>query len=397
MLIVPDSSRPTSSRFFQISKSYLTFDNSAKRVANHPGVKNIPIIFAYLTSKIFEIILIEKNSNGKIGRDIFKQKEEAWVSPRSFLSHMEWKINTITEKIITDIFNSFVQDKVMKSRYDKGYEFLFLSELEFPSDLQIAEARESNGYLMNIIDDLMIFLSRTFERGDPAHDRNVLLYTPLWEAYYADPIHEAYKEEMLIQADELINNFELIGSLSFVQIGTGAGFGTLEIIDLMVNNLHSVEINISCIEENNHLLNKASEHLAHHISENMKLFNKKSITIRPSFEAHPYTKLDHIPTNKSNFVFAFQALQFIKESELERFFEQASRILKLDGVFVLIQPTSHSKEFPYPLTLLYHGVIDFHGFPTADRVKEIAKQYFQKVQVSAMDTIWIMKLPKINK
>lgn len=393
---MPDSSRPTSSRFFQISKSYLTFDNSAKRVANHSGVKNLPIIFAYLTSKIFEIIMIEKNSNGKVGKDAFNQVDDGWISPIKFLDYMQWKINTITEKIITDIFNSFVQDKVMKSRSNRGIEFHFGSNLEFPTDSQIAEARMSNKYLMNIIDDLIVFLPRTFERGDPAHDRNIILYSPLWEAYYADPIHEAYKDEMLVQADNLISNFELTDSLSFVQIGTGAGFGTLEIIDLMINNLHSVEINVSYVEENNQLLNKAREHMAHHISDKIKLFNKKSITIRPNFESHSYTELEHMHTNKSNFVFAFQALQFVKESDLERFFEHISRILKLDGVFVLVQPTSYSKEFPYPLTLLYHVVKDFHGFPTVDLLKTITKKYFQKVQVSAMDTIWIMKLPKIN-
>jgi cyclopropane fatty-acyl-phospholipid synthase-like methyltransferase len=391
---VPDSSRPTTSRFFQISKSYITFDNSAKRVANHAGGKNLHIIFAYLTSKIFEIVMIDESSSGKTGKDVFRQDDDGWINPRFFLTSMDWKVNTLTEKIITDIFNSFVQDKVMKSRSSKGYEFYFIKDLEFPSDDQVDDARESNKYLMNIIDDLTKFLPRTLEGGNPCHDRNTMLYFPMWEAFYVDPIHEAYKDEMVFQADELISNFELTGKLSLVQIGTGTGFGSLEIMDLMIDKLHSVEIGLTYIEEKSHLLNKAQEQLSHHLSENMKRYNEKYITVKPNFSTQSIYELDDVEPRSANIVFAFQVLQFVKESKLKPFFLQISRMLRPDGIFVLIQPTSYSKEFPYPLTLLYHSVTDFYGFPTVDQVKDAAKLSFDKIQVSAMDTLWIMRLPK---
>jgi cyclopropane fatty-acyl-phospholipid synthase-like methyltransferase len=391
---VPDSSRPTTSRFFQISKSYITFDNSAKRVANHEGGKNLHIIFAYLTSKIFKILMLDENAKGKIGKEAFRQNETGWINPRFFITFMDWKVNTLTEKIITDTFNSFVQDKVMKSRSSKGYEFQFVKDLEFPTENQVETARSSNKYLMNIIDDLTEFLPRTLEGGNPCHNRNTMMYLPMWEAFYGDPIHEAYKEEMVLQADQLIDNFELTGNLSLVQIGTGTGFGSLEIMDLMIDKLHSVEINMTYIEEIIHLLNKAQEQLSHHLSENMKKYNDKYITVKPNFVNRSIYQFEPNIPRSANMIFAFQVLQFIKESQLKPFFEGISRMLRPDGIFVLIQPTSYSNEFPYPLTLLYHSVNDFYGFPTVDRVKEAAKLYFDKIQVSAMDTLWIMRLPK---
>ncbi|MFV2016334.1 MAG: hypothetical protein ACC656_12950, partial [Candidatus Heimdallarchaeota archaeon] len=256
---MPDSSRPTSSRFFQISKSYLTFDNSAKRVTSHPGGKNLPTIFAYLTSKIFEIIVLTVNNHNKIGKLAFDKTDGNWQSPHSFLSHMEWSANQFTENIITDIFNSFVQDKVMKSRSDPKLEFSLIKDLEFPSDAQISEARLSNVYLMNIIDDLTKFLPQTLETGKPSHNRNTMLYAPLWEAYFADSIHDAYKDEMIIKTNEFITKMNFTEKLTFIQIGTGAGFGTIEIMELLLDKLRDIEIQVNYVEQISYLMGKARE------------------------------------------------------------------------------------------------------------------------------------------
>ncbi|MCY3410497.1 MAG: methyltransferase domain-containing protein [Candidatus Heimdallarchaeota archaeon] len=391
----PDSTRPTSSMFFNVVKSILKGDGSLRRIASHPGGKNFSIIFAYITSKAFKELLLTKNTNEKLGKDIFGQ---LWLSPREFLIAMEWihedgQPNQYAIQLTTTFFNSFVQDKALESKeLGDTYKFRYMKDLDFPDDEQIALARESNNLFMMAIDDLITHIQPSLTKGEPTASRGSAVMQPLWESLHNDPLVTAFREEHI---RNIISSFPKVNEeMKFVEIGVFTGLVTADLIDALVEHYSNITIKYYCVDDVDPLLQRARQKIEYHINQLAPKLIEKGITIDMEYIVQEYTEPLKFEPNSIDLIAGFQIFHYMADEYREAFLRNINQVLIQDGVFCLGQSTSHSEEFPYPFTLIYSSSEKFSGYPTKDELKLIATSYFSSIKATGLDAIWTMKKPK---
>lgn len=367
-------------------------------MASHPGGKNFSIIFAYITSSAFKETLLKKNIHGKLGKEIFGNNE--WINPREFLRSMKWiqedgEESQYSVNMLTDLFNSFVQDKALRVR-DAGetFEYSYIKDLKFPDNDQVALARESNGLFMMTVDDLTGYIQQTFENGYPAVSRDAKHLLPLWEALHNDRLVEAFRQEHVrnIKNNLPKNN----SSLNFLEIGVFTGLGTVETIDAMVDAYHDMTINYTVIEDIEPMLNRAKQKIEYHISSLNEVTMKKNIKFKMNYINQVYSEDIVLEKNNFDMISVFQVFHYIKDQYRETFVRDVHNMLKKDGVLCMGQSTSHSLEFPYPFTLIFCTAENFMGYPIKAELKLINEPYFSSIKVTGLDAIWTLKKP-INK
>ncbi|MHA2250267.1 MAG: hypothetical protein ACXAD7_07890 [Candidatus Kariarchaeaceae archaeon] len=393
---MPDSTRPKSSMFFQVVKGILTGDGALKRIINNPGGKNFSIIFAYLTSKAFEISLLKPNLHGKIGRDAF---EDQWLTPMRFLKKMQWggpeEPTIFARYMIKELFNSFVQDKALKSKIEDGKIFFkYQKDLDYPAEEQLNEARASNKYFMQVIDDLTDLIPKSLEQGEPVHERTKSAMGPLWEAFLSDPLVKSFEDEMVYQ---VMSNFPKKSDgeeLNIVQFGSGAGNGTIGFINHILEEYRNVRVNIYCYEESAILITRARELLGYFNSENRDKYAERGLEINFEYFAQSFKEEVKLENTAVDIVMCFQCMQWLSKEQRKEFFGRLAKIVSKDGCAILGQSSSYNEDFPYPLTLMYLNVMGFSSFPTKDEITRRTEPFFKNIKSSGLDAMWVLKKPR---
>lgn len=387
---MPDSTRPKTSMFFQVVKGYMTNDGSLKRIIANPGGKNFSIIFSYITSKSFESVMLDNTKQGKSGKEVFGSDS---LTVDEFLEKIGWPITHSNEKALLMLFHSYSQDKALKAkRRGDFWEFSYLKDLEYPSDQDLEEARTSNKFIMDVIDDLNDFLIPSLEAGSPVHDRTQNIFAPLWEAMLSDPLISAFQDEMVYQAVEHLPQ-EPVEKYNILQFGTGAGNSTISLIEKILEIMSDCSVHILGIEEIPILAQKSQDLVNHKIADSLAIMKEKNLKIDFSVETQDFYSFK-ISETDFNMVLGLQILINITERALIGFFDRISHHIAPDGVMILGQSTSYSKEFPYPMSIMYLPIKGFMQFPTKDELYSAVKDFFSSVKSSGLDAIWVLKDPR---
>lgn len=394
---MPDSTRPTRSMYFQVIKSVLSMDWSLRRILDHPGSKNFNTIFAYITSLAFDKLLTTPSA-GKTGTQIFSEHGEELISAKQFLEEMKWggtEVSPYAIHTVEQLFNSFCQDKAMKKKIESGVsKYQIIETLDYPSDDQISEIRDSNKFFMMGVDDLVGYLPKSLDAGQPLASRTKTSFLPLWEAMISDPLVDVFRSEMLFNAVQNFASFQNNDDINIVELACGTGTGTLELIKSLASTFSDKNITISCYDQVPSELKRAKERVEHFDKEIRKEYTAKGLTFTYNFIVKPYRSKISVPDKSVDLMLVFQHLQYVSDKELYSYFDVLAWKLKPDGLIVVAQTTSYSDDFPHPLTPVYMAVDIFQNYPTAKVMKKVTTSSFGSVKSSGLDGIWILKKPK---
>lgn len=391
------SNRPKSSMFFQVVKSLVTGDKSLQRITNDPGGKNFSTIYSYIASCAYREMMLKPNTKGKIGKDIFLNDE--WISPREFLKKMEWvhengEPTKYTVNMTTNLLNSFEQDKsFVRKELGGTFVFKFKKELEFPSDKEIDEARQSNKLFMMSIDDLIQYIPKTLENGYPTASRNASEMQPLWEAIHNDPLTKAFRDEYVRNIAKNLPDAIEERDIIILEFGIFTGLAVNSTINNLVEKYSNVTINYILVEEVKPLMVRAKQKIQYHLNSINHKLAEKNIVFKMQYLNQGFDSIIDIPDNYADLIAAFQVFHYIDDNKREVFIRNIKNKLNKNGVFCLGQATSYKLEFPYPFTMIYSATENFKGYPISEELRLISEPYFNSVKAKALDSIWTMKKP----
>ncbi len=395
---MPDDTRPQRSQFNQLVGGIFSRDSSLRRVLSHPGGQNAAIVFSYFTSVAYDNLMLKKH-NGKSGKEVFGETE--WISPKEFLKAMHWggedDPTKYSTKVVRDIFLAFAQDGALEMEgISESYIFKYKTDLDYPSDEQLNLGRTTNKFLMYAAEDLIEFLVPSLQQGYPAVDRHGMDISVLWESLQSDPLIDAIRTEYIYQTDKALPIMKNGDTLSIIEIGSGAGKSATKLIDRISEKYTDLTVELFIYEEIPNLLTRARNNLNYYLKSKRADLVSKNIDLILNYDVHKFNEDLNFEKNRFNLVLAFQLMQFIPEDDRRSRIMNMHKILKPDGKLILGQPTSYSKEFPYPFTLLFSGTENFDSYPTAKNMESYLTNYFKKIKSVGMDSYWIVTNPKLK-
>lgn len=380
-------------------RSVLSFDTSMNRINSDPGGQHMNIIYAYITSLVYDRIMHVENDEGVVGHDLVKKKRP--ITAQEFLHGLGWGIEKGTSvsnyaiNAIQEAFLSFMQDGVFEMEGDyPNFQFSFVKELDYPSDTQIETARKSNKYFMMAVDDLIESLTDSIKSGTPLLSRSRSSLLPLWEALEGDPLSQVYRNEMITQTLDNFPNVPEAGNIRIIELGTGTGSSTIQLIKELTDHYTNTKIELYCYEDVANQLRRARERVQGFDREFKATYQEKGIEFSYQFKTLKYTSPITLEENSIDLILSFQNLQFITHDERFIYFERLAKLLNEHGKIIITQLTSYSDTFPHPMTLMMLSTKEFHNYPTVNQMKEYVKTYFKSYKSSGLDTIWILSNPK---
>jgi len=223
------------------------------------------------------------------------------------------------------------------------------------------------------------------------------MYLPMWEALLTDPLSDIFREEMLYQAKENYPKLEEDKTeLTILEIATGTGSGTVQLIRDLIAQYENIKITINCYDEVVNQLNRAHERVKAYDKRMKNAYRKKGLSFVYNFQVKNYKDPINLETDSVDIIFSFQNLHFIGLGNRYGYFENLARMITPEGVIFMAQTTSYNDLFPYPLTVAYLPVEGFQGYPTVETMKELVSTFFKKTHSSGLDAIWSMSQPKFN-
>ncbi len=396
---MPDSIRPTSSMFSKLVKSIFSFDGSVRRIITSPGAKNFSTAYTYVSSLAFDLLMRAKNNKGKTGKQILLYSSREWITPREFAKKMNWvgddgEPTQYTILYLNDLFLSFCQDKAMKmERIEGSYKFKFINYLEFPDNEEIDLVRKTNSMFMSAIDEFMQYMVPSLKAGKPLVDRYETSNAIVWEAFLGDPMINSFRNEYVLQIFKRLVKLSTKEKIRIVEFGTGVGKGIVSLVDKIMKKFTNTEFEIYCFDEMPMLLKRAESHITYYLSTVATELSNRNITINVYYKIYNGNKNISLD-GTFDIVGSFLNIQYIRETQRTEYFGIISQLLNDDGTLVIGQPTSYSKEFPYPLTLVFRVTSKFEFYPTPKEMNEYLTSFFGKIKSVGLDFYWIVQKPK---